>query len=682
MVYRLGHGALRSAVLLLATGAVADQLTRWFTTDPTVVAVVWGALLLGAWWFTARPYATAAFDSSALGRRTTTLTLVVGIVVALAGYRLSEAAQGRATFRLADLMAAVVVLGGAVGWYAAGRTTTTVTVRYHHWWKRRDSAVLAACMFFAATMAALTFRASTDDFYYVNFSTYIYEHGVIPTRDTVLSDQVYPGYKRFSSWELLWGVVGRLVHVPPAYLLYLVVIPAATALSIVALAHLIDTAGIREYKPALIAGTVFLAFDGATGFTFGSYQGPRIWQGKSFFLAVLLPLLVSYLIRLLRQRSWRTVTDVALATVACVGATTSSFIICVPVIAAAALLAVRRRHALLPLAGALGYVVTCAVTFKYLREETGTSTHMLGSAAPLPMAEYSTNTVTPQTYDLLTKLAHPGWHAALFAAAVCWGWVALRGGPTRHLTAALLGVWGLICLPGALGVVLSVTGSQSVAWRYIWLIPIPLLIAATGSTLAELAAGGPIDSRATAIRGYAAAGAWVLALAAAPMLLGTPPWSTSSGAKMEAELAKPWSLRVGYGYREAVRALDDIAQPGDIVLARNGLSASINSMSTRYVTVAPRPVYALHVLRGAPDGFALERIALATYVTGEQPVVWQPGQLADALRKVRVDVVCITSDHTEMVSQFTQLGYTHSATVSRKDGKLSVWCGRTDAYTP
>jgi hypothetical protein len=150
---------------------------------------------------------------------------------------------------------------------------------------------------------------------------------------------------------------------------------------------------------------------------------------------------------------------------------------------------------------------------------------------------------------------------------------------------------------------------------------------------------------------------------------------------MEAEIAKPWSLRVGYGYREAAAALTQIAQPGDVVLARNGLSASINSMGTRYFTVAPRPVYATHVLRTIPDGFAKQRIALATYVTGEQPILWQPGELADALGKVRVDVVCITSDHADLIAEFQPLGYTQTASVARQDGGLTVWCGRTSAYT-
>ena len=63
------------------------------------------------------------------------------------------------------------------------------------------------------------------------------------------------------------------------------------------------------------------------------------------------------------------------------------------------------------------------------------------------------------------------------------------------------------------------------------------------------------DGRAGAIRGYSASAAWIAVLAAAPVVLGSPPWQTSTGAKMEAEIAKPWSLRTGYGYREASRAL-------------------------------------------------------------------------------------------------------------------------------
>ena len=172
MVYRLGLGALRGAIAVLATGAVADQVTRWFTTDPNVLCALWALLLVALWWTTTRPFATAAFDVTPTPRWLLWPTLTIGAAMGAGGYYLSEAARTPTLYRVAGVLAVVVVVGGAAGWIATSRMPAIDSERYHNWWKRRDSAALAGCMAAAAAMASLTFRASTDDFYYVNMSTY------------------------------------------------------------------------------------------------------------------------------------------------------------------------------------------------------------------------------------------------------------------------------------------------------------------------------------------------------------------------------------------------------------------------------------------------------------------------------------------------------------------------------
>ena len=308
MLYRYAHTTMRGALALLATGAIADQTTRWFSTSPTLLLVVWAALLIGLWVLTTRPSVEGSFAQTSLSRSASSIALTVGVVTAGTAFVLNSS-HNQAMNSLAVAVALLLIIGSIAALRTAHHAEQASIGRYHHWWKKRDSAVLGACMAFVAAASDMTYRAITDDHYYVNLSTYIYDRGIIPTRDTVLSDQVFRGAPRLSSWEVLWGTLARLVHVPPAYLLYLVFIPLAAALSVVALAHLIDTAGITRYKEALVAGSIFIVFDGASAFSFGAYQGPRIWEGKSFLLAVIVPLVFSYAIRLVRNPTPRTRID-------------------------------------------------------------------------------------------------------------------------------------------------------------------------------------------------------------------------------------------------------------------------------------------------------------------------------------------------------------------------------------
>jgi hypothetical protein len=341
----------------------------------------------------------------------------------------------------------------------------------------------------------------------------------------------------------------------------------------------------------------------------------------------------------------------------------------------------RNRIQIAATAISIVYLVTCALIFKRMLDASNTASVSAlgrGFGVGIRNAKYTTHNAMPQSYDLLTKLAGPAWHTALFAVAVILGWIALRGKFSREVVALNLAAWGLISTPGVLQVYMTVTGSAPIAWRYIWLIPIPLLIGATASTLYD---GIWLAKASNNVRAVVAV-AWIALLAALPMTLGTPPWKIAPGSLVSADLSKPGSYRVGFGYAQAEKALAKVAEPGDIVLARNGISASINTQTTDYFTVGLRPVYVEHATNGFKDGFAQERINLSLYVGNlkKKPVLTD-SQLATALAKVRVNVVCVAKEQKNQIPTFKKLGYTdREKKVTKSDGRIWVWCGRTSAF--
>ena len=684
VVERVLRAALVSFLVALFAGTVADLVTRSFTKDANVIALVW-IFIAGLTTFVYRTRLRSEDPTNHLFDLDNSIRQWVGriaIFASIAAVLLSTLPHDDPVFLIAKVVAVLIAIGGGVGYWVARELTSTATP-IANVANAVNSRVLAGCAFIAALLASMTYRTSTDDFYYVNMSTYIFDKGQVPVRDTVLSDQYFNGYARMSSWEVLWGVLARISHIHPAVLLYMVFIPFATALSIYVVAKLMESTGIRHLNLALVTTTLFLIFDGVQGFTFGAYQGPRVWQGKSFFLAVLIPLLLTLVLRLLRSANRADAVLLGAVVVASLGATTTAFIIGLPMLGVALFIALMNRNkvALVGLSASIAYLVIAALTFRHMMsnaDSTNVASASRGFGVGIRSAKYSTHDILPQSFDMLTKLPGTTWHATLFGFAAVLGWAALRGKFSRELIALNIAAWGFISSPGIVSTYMTITGSSSIAWRYIWLVPIPMLIGATASALYE---GAVFNINSLQVR-RVIAGMWVAAWVVFPMTLGTPPWKIAPGSLVSADLSKPAAYRVGFGYAQAEKALHKVAQEGDIVLARNGISASINTQTTKYYTVGLRPVYVGHATNGFKDGFAQQRTELGLYVGNltNKPTLAK-SQLAKNLKLVRVNVVCIAKEQKSQIPFFKALGYTHKqAKVTKSDGRIWVWCGRTNAF--
>ncbi|MGH3113358.1 MAG: hypothetical protein ACRDOP_07820, partial [Gaiellaceae bacterium] len=113
------------------------------------------------------------------------------------------------------------------------------------------------------TLSLFLVNVSGDDTQYVHLSSWIAAHGEFPLRDTLFSNQVFPAviFPPLSSFEALVGTLagGSGLAVPD--LVYLVVAPLGSALSVLATWRLLRSWSVRMVGLSLSVAMVFLLMD-------------------------------------------------------------------------------------------------------------------------------------------------------------------------------------------------------------------------------------------------------------------------------------------------------------------------------------------------------------------------------------------------------------------------------------
>jgi hypothetical protein len=101
-----------------------------------------------------------------------------------------------------------------------------------------------------------------------------------------------------ASYDELAGAVAHRIGTLAGNVVYLVVPPLATFLSVLALWRLLRAWRLRSVTVALSAVLVFLLFDGTSAYgSPGNLFLTQLWQGKVILLCLLVPLLLVYALR-------------------------------------------------------------------------------------------------------------------------------------------------------------------------------------------------------------------------------------------------------------------------------------------------------------------------------------------------------------------------------------------------
>jgi Family of unknown function (DUF6077) len=468
-----------------------------------------------------------------------------------------------------------------------------------------------------SVLSVFTVRPDPDDVHYANWSQWVVDHGTFPLRDTIFSDLSFPmaPWPPLASYDTGIGVLASSVGVQAGTVLYLLVPPVATFLSVLAMWRLLTAWRVKRAAVALSVGLLFLLFDGGSGYAApGNLFLTRLWQGKVVFLCVLVPTLLVYAVRYAELPTRRRAAWLFAGGVAGVGLTTTALFL-VPLIAlggAAPLVRHSRRAALVAFAALASYPLGCLAT-----------TVLLGGRSGDEFGSRELYRFDPSWFGHAIFRDGP---LAFVAVAAVLGGAFLVPHPAARLTTAVLAlVTGVTLVPGVTHLSYDLVGLGPTLWRVSWTASTAVLV---GVLAAQVLPLGPRPLHRFI---------GPFALVATLVIFGLPIWSARNGTV----LASPQWKRSATSLTDARIALRAV-HPGDLVLAPPPVAVTIAVLTTRVKTVAPR-AYLLDYLRDDTRFHYAQRLTLFEFADGLLPRS-DRFLVARALRALRVDEVCLPVD--------------------------------------
>ena len=479
------------------------------------------------------------------------------------------------------------------------------------------------CLAWATALAVLstfTLRPNPDDLYYVNLAQWVADRGTFPLRDTIFSDQSYPmsSWPPIASYDALTGTVARLVDAHAATVVYVGVPPVATFLTVLALWRLLRTWRVPLVPVALSVALAFLLLDAGPGYaTPGNLFLTRLWQGKVILLCLVVPALLVYAVRYVERPTRARAVWLFAGGTAAVGLTTSAMFL-VPLVAVAGTAPLLLRA---PWRALVGFVAMAAYPVA-----AGVLTVVVGGRSADDFASRRLYRFDPAWFG--HQIFQDGVIALVAVTAVLAAALLIPHRGARLTTALLALFTGVTFVPGVTEVSYDLLGLGPTLWRVSWLVTVGALVGVLGASLASW-------RRLRALR-FAAP----VALVGALVLAGVPIWSEEAGVS----LRRPphWQRS-----SESVRAANLVVsrlEPGDLVLAPPELAITIDVMTTRVKTVAPRK-YFMDYLSDVPRFRYEERATAMDFVDpppGSVPV--SRAEAVRALDTIDVEQVCVRAD--------------------------------------
>jgi uncharacterized membrane protein YiaA len=479
----------------------------------------------------------------------------------------------------------------------------------------------------------------------------------------------------------MWGVVAHITGISAPTLLYVIAVPILTLLSVLALDRGLRSMHVRHTNFAILVVSIFLLLDGKNIFSFGVFHGPRIWQGKSFFVSALIPLLIGAGIVWARSGRRNDLIRFLLIGLATAGLTTTATML-VPMIVLVIAVVVGYQRGVKD-AGwtlvAMSAPLYVGLAFRGSHEDDQALGDWAGNVLAIaqPGTIVSGLTQLPDPNEFVRWMSRPPLHAALFALVMCWGFIGAESRTARRVIAGLSVMWAIVYLPPVLALIEEFTGVQAISWRFWWLLPIPMLVGAAASAIAA----GLI--RFTAINKHRTL-TLMLGLSILMTLIVVPGrlvWNSSLGQEngQNARLMFPPGWKVFGGYDEAKIILDEIAQDGDIVAARSNIEKSLAATTVRIHPVLPKIGWFTQAggeqaAESLPDRLQIRRF-MSTQESDALPELNLP-DLPNALDRVGVNVICLDADRNEEIELALSWGYTQGAQVVKFEAGRGQWCAR------
>lgn len=509
------------------------------------------------------------------------------------------------------------------------------------WW---EVGVVLAWAVGLAVLASVLVNPNGDDAYYLHVASWVGDHGRFPLHDVLFSDDRFPAlyYPPLPSYEALAGTLANLTSIPAPALVYLAVPPLAAAAAVLALWRLLRAWQAPLAGLALSVALAFLLFDAVHHRMLGSYFIGRLWQGKTLFACILVPLVFALLHEYAQRPGGRRLALAAAASVAAVGLTTSAIFV-VPVITAGCLAPLALRapgRAAVALAATAGYPLAAG------------------------LVTLAADGRTPDVYDARDvvpgKLTHmvlgSGLPAALAILAVLIGPLLIGRRADARMVAATVLLVGCLLAPRVPAAIFDLTGLGRVLWRLVWALPVAALVGI-------LAVGLVPERHALVLRALPA-----VVVAVALVLGGRAVWSDSGGIRVQARIASGPAWKQPPARLATARRVLANARPGDLILAPGALSWTLAAISGDTATVSPRRFYT-HALRAIPAARARERLLLQRVADGRLgPDPRKRAHAQAVLRTLGVDIACMLRSKPGATALVARAGYGDLVATSRAVG--------------
>ncbi len=491
----------------------------------------------------------------------------------------------------------IIVIARTVAALSHGLATRPVTAL-----SSVEVVTIWVCAGVIGLLAALVNRPDLDDAFFGAVVA-----NVTATAHLGASDHAYGAMRvmpihdpLLNPWEQLVASISIVSGLDSAIVYWIVIPPVLALVSLLGTAFAAHQVGLRRLEFGIPLVVLFLIFDGAVHAGFGNLHFARMWQGKIILVAVVIPIIFALACRAMREPGrW----NYALVIVAFVAAlsTTDSAIMLMPFLAAVVVVALATVRF-----GTRVLVVAAPIA-------------ALGVVVIMLAGRFSARGASISMVDGLTYVMGGRTHTALYVAVICLGLiVAHHAGVRMFLAGATL--MGFLCAgPLRPGLVAIYPGSDPIIWRFLWLVPILILVAGLATRRYGLPIAGP-SPRVAAV---------VAPLAIVIVAAGSLVWSPTNNAR----IGSPTSWKLPEYDAEAVTAIRNATALGDMVLAPISVMDALAS-STRDVDVVSGR-YAGGLVE--PEYVTVARSALASTIESGAPIAVTSNPSLDA---VGVDIVC------------------------------------------
>ena len=528
-----------------------------------------------------------------------------------------------------------VLVAAALAVRAAGSTANMTARAVLHRTSRAAAVSVLVLAGLAALLSLVMVRPDQDDVFVVNRSAWVAAHdGAFPDRDTIFSDDMLPVQRPpalATSVEALLGSAAAAGRVSAVRLTHLGFGPLVAALAVFATWRLVRGLGARSPAAATWAGTAFLVVDGAVHGSFGNFFAGRSWQGKAVFLLLVVPSLWHHGASYGRTGGRRHLLAAGAGVVAGLGLTSSSVLVAPPVVLMAAGAAAWDRGEPQRVLRSMVAVAPALAAGLYALAADPQRLHDVVAVPGFLDVRRLLDSGT-EPVAVLRMVFGDGLPAlvALGCVLTAWAVVGPRGSRMVLLAGPVV-VFSVFLAPGMLDVLDATGEADAVAWRTLWVLPLPALV---GLVL-------------TAVRPGVRAAPVVVPVVVLAILLavGTP---ITSSDNRGTELVWPPVVDLPRPEVDSARTLVYLAPTGGTVAGPEEVDFAVAVLGVEVRAVNPRSSY-LRGRHAGRDFHALDRMTLS-HALEHGRAEWGPEATARSIDVLAPDAVCLRKGRGDEVA--------------------------------